>query len=103
MLNAAIVLFFAGWSPYYAYKSLKREKLREKLSGIASVLAIVFIIIGTRPPLNLRFGQALGLLGMSISLELLYLAYKEKSPFGYISSGIVAILGLYIFLSHVPS
>ncbi len=89
---------FSAMAPYYIYKSLKREKLSQKLSGITTAMIVVFIFIGTRPPFNLRFEVAFALVGIGISLELFYFAYKEKNSFACIAGGAIFVLSIYFFL-----
>ncbi len=97
MFNTIMTLFFTGWAPYYIYKSLKRKKLSHKLSGITAAMLAIFIITGTHPPINLDHNRAFGLLGMAVSIELFYVAYKEKKPFLGITAGILALLGFLLF------
>ena len=100
MFDTILILFAAGYTPYYVYKSLKRGKLSHKLAGLTTSMIFVFLIIGTRPPINLNRMIALGLLGIGIALELLYLAYKEKNLFLYMIAGIVALFAAYMFVQR---
>lgn len=98
MFNIVFLLVVAGYTPYHIYRSLKREKLSQKLSGLTTAMVFVFLIIGTRSPLQLRHTCAFGLLAIGVATELLYLAYREKSSFGYLSAGILGVLGIYLLM-----
>ena len=100
MFNTIMSLFFISYTPYYIYKSLKREKLSHKLSGLATSMLFIFILVGTKPPINLDHNSALGLLGIGVSLELFYLSYKEKNVFLCLAAAVMMLLGFYIFSLH---
>ncbi len=99
MFNTIMSLFFVGYTPYYIYKSLKREKLSQKLSGLATSMIFIFIIVGTQPPVNLGHSKALGIVAVGVSLEIFYLAYKEKNIFLGIAAALMMLFGFIIFTS----
>ena len=90
-------IWFIFWAPYHLYKSLKREKLSHKLAGITSTMMAILILVTTHPPINLPYDKAFGLLGTGVSLELFYVAYKQKNIFLYMAGGVVGILGFILF------
>ena len=98
MFAMVMSLMFSAMAPYYIYKSLKREKLSQKLSGITTAMTVIFIFIGTRTPFNLRFEVAFAFLGLGVSFLLFYFAYKEKNLFACIAGVIVFVLSIYLFL-----
>lgn len=97
MFSSFMSLFFVAYTPYYIYKSLKREKLSHKLSGLATSLIFIFIIVATKPPLNLAHNIALSIVGIGVSLEIFYLGFKEKNIFFYLAAALMFVFGCYIF------